>query len=179
MARNARYADLCLVPAPKRCADDLPIAHAYFTAVLFESGRPVIVVPEKAQAPKDFKRVMIAWRPTREATRAVHDALGLIAGGATLDVTIIDAGEGSGLHGEEPGADIAAHLVRHACDVGVTRLRSANLSIATRLLVHADHMKAQLVVAGGYGHGRLREWILGGTTRDLLWGTRVPILFAQ
>lgn len=179
VARNARYADLCLVPAPKRGADDHAIAHAYFSAALFESGRPVMVVPEGAQAPKDFKRVLIAWRPTREATRALHDALGLVARGAMLDVTVIDAVEGDGLHGEEPGADIAAHLVRQACDVNVHRLRGDGMSVATRLLVHADHVRAQLVVAGGYGHSRLREWMLGGTTRELLLGTRVPILFAH
>lgn len=175
-ARNARYADLCIVPAPKRDADDQTIAHAYFSAALFESGRPVLVVPEGAQAPKEFKRVMLAWRPTREATRALHDALGLLAPAAMLDVTVIEDGDDVG---ETPGADIAAHLARHARAVDVHRLHRADMSVATRLLVHADHMQAQLFVAGGYGHGRLREWILGGTTRELLLGTRVPILFAH
>ena len=179
MARNARYVDLCVVPAPRRGADDNDVAHAYFSAALFESGRPVLVVPEGAKAPKKFERILVAWHPTREATRALHDALGLVAAGAMLDVTVVDPVEGDGLHGEEPGADIAAHLVRHACKVTVHRQQSAGQSVATRLLLHADHVKSQLLVAGGYGHSRMREWMLGGTTRDLLAGTRIPLLFSH
>ena len=179
MARNARYVDLCVVPAPRRGADDNDVAHAYFSAALFESGRPVLVVPEGAKAPKKFERILVAWHPTREATRALHDALGLVAAGAILDVTVVDPVEGDGLHGEEPGADIAAHLARHACKVTVHRQQTAGQSVATRLLLHADHVDAHLLVAGGYGHSRMREWMLGGTTRDLLAGTRIPLLFSH
>jgi nucleotide-binding universal stress UspA family protein len=177
VARNTRYADLCVIPAPKRGADDNDVAHAYFSAALFESGRPVLVVPEGAKAPRKFERVLVGWHPTREATRALHDALGMIAAGAMLDITVVDPVDG--LDGEEAGADIAAHLVRHGCRVTVHRQESSGQSVATRLLLHADHVRAQLLVAGGYGHSRMREWMLGGTTRDLLAGTRIPLLFSH
>jgi nucleotide-binding universal stress UspA family protein len=179
MARFGRYADLCVIAAPKRGADDRAVARAFFSALLFESGRPILVVPANAQAPVAFRRIVVAWSPTREATRALHDALPLAAKQATLDICIVDPLIGDADHGGEPGADIATHLARHDANVTVTRRTSEGQSIATAILIHAAHANAQLVVAGGYGHSRLREWMLGGTTRDLLSGTDLPILFAH
>jgi nucleotide-binding universal stress UspA family protein len=79
----------------------------------------------------------------------------------------------------EPGADIATHLARHGLRVNLVNLRSDGLPVATVLLRHAAASEAQLLVAGGYGHSRLREWVLGGTTRELLAALHLPILFSH
>jgi nucleotide-binding universal stress UspA family protein len=178
MARDARYSDLALVAAPDPDADDAAIARAYFSALLFESGRPVVVVP-RGHVAVPLQRIVVAWTPTREATRALHDALPLLATAASVDVVTVDPEVGDAGHGEDPGVDIATHLARHALRVAVHSVPRAGRSVAATLLGHAAETGAQLLVAGGYGHARLREWALGGTTRELLHACRLPVLFSH
>lgn len=179
MAREARYADLTIVTAPKRGDDDGAIARAYFTSLLFESGRPVLVVPAHHPAELPLRHVVVAWKPSRESTRALHDALPLLASAASIDVVTVDPVVGDADHGEEPGADIATHLARHGLRVNVLNLTRSGQTVATALLRHAAASGAQLLIAGGYGHSRLREWVLGGTTRELLLALHLPILFSH
>ena len=176
LARQARYADLSLIACPQ--GRDGAIAHAYFRALLFESGRPVLVVPSRPIPAKRFSKMLIAWKPTRETTRAVHDAIAFLSPGSA-EVLAIDPEVSVFEHGAEPGADIAAHLARHGIRTQVTTRPSASQSIAQVVMAHAKDTGADLVVAGGYGHGRLREWVLGGATRELFEGADVPVLFSH
>jgi nucleotide-binding universal stress UspA family protein len=179
-ARIARNTDLCLLPAPVRGTDDAGFARTYFSAILFESGRPVLVVPPECAAPSRFHRVMVAWDASKEASRALHDTLGLgiLDSQTAFECAIVDDAVA------EPAMDSAKksltnHLSRHGLHHTVAHLACSGQSVATRLLIHAAHTRAQLLIAGGYGHSRLREWFLGGTTRDLLAGSPVPILFSH
>jgi nucleotide-binding universal stress UspA family protein len=174
---HARYADLAVVPS--LTADDSAQIHDFFQDLLLESGRPVLVVPPKAQAAMSPKRAVVAWRPTREATRAVHDALPLLKAAEQVDVLAIDPKIGETAHGEEPGADIAAHLARHGVNVQAVARPSLGASAGSAVLDYAKQIGADLVVAGGYGHSRLRERVLGGATRDMLHTTTVAVLFAH
>ena len=174
-ARYARCSDFAIVCRPT--ADDGGLAHAYFGAALLESGRPVVVVPPNTAAVTKVRRMLLAWKSTRESARALHDALALFAP-THVDVAIIDP-EADVLGDEEPGADIAAFLKQRGLDVTITTLPSGGKGIATTLLLHAAGWNADLVVAGGYGHSRLREWALGGTTRELLEELQVPVLFSH
>jgi nucleotide-binding universal stress UspA family protein len=174
---HARYADLAVVPS--LTADDRAQIHEFFQDLLLDSGRPVLVVPPKAQAAMSPKRAVVAWRPTREATRAVHDALPLLKTAEQVDVLAIDPKIGETAHGEEPGADIAAHLARHGVKVQAVARPSLGASTGAAVLDYATQIGADLVVAGGYGHSRLRERVLGGATRDMLHTTTVPVLFAH
>lgn len=179
MVRHARYADLAIMAAPVQGASDASVARYWFSAMLFESGRPVLVIPAHHPIELPIRHVVLAWKPSRESTRALHDALPLLSGATSIDVVTVDPVVGDNDHGPEPGADIATHLARHGLRVNVVNLPSAGQTVATVLLHHAAESQAGLLVAGGYGHSRLREWALGGTTRELLQAIHLPILFSH
>jgi nucleotide-binding universal stress UspA family protein len=179
MARQARYADLSVMAAPTHGADDHAIARAFFSSMLFESGRPVLVVPPQHPIELPIRHVVLAWKPSRESTRALHDALPLLARATSIDVVTVEPEVSDSEHGEDPGVDIATHLARHELQVNVVNLPRSGQTVATTLLRHAAATEAQLLVAGGYGHSRLREWALGGTTRELLLAIHLPILFSH
>lgn len=178
-AMQARYADLTVLPAMPRDSAGKMLVHDYFHDVLRHSGRPVLVVPDGGTATLPPRRVVIAWKPTRETSRAVADAMPLLHKADAVDVLVIDPAVGESAHGGEPGADIAAHLARHGLRVDVVTRPSMNFSVAYALLEYARTVGADLVVAGGYGHSRLREAMLGGTTRELLQTTHLPVLFSH
>lgn len=178
MAIQARYADLSVVTAPKHGADDAAVARAFFNALLFESGRPVMVVPTGYLSEAPLRHVVIAWKPTPGASRALHDSLMLLGGTTSVDVVIVDPVVGDIVPGPV-GADIATHLSRHGLRVTEVNLPRTGASVATTLLRHAAESNAQLLIAGGYGHSRLREWVMGGTTRELLDALHLPILFSH
>ncbi len=175
---HAHYADLIIVPS---AADgtDAGVAHEYFVNLLIGSGRPILVVPPTFHAKTVATRAVIAWQPSRETARAVHDALPLLKLAKSVDILVIDPEIGEFAHGDQPGADIAAHLARHGLKVQVyTRPRMGH-SIAASIMQHAKEVGADLVIAGGYGHSRFREFMLGGVTRELLRTTHVPVLFSH
>lgn len=179
-ALHARYADLCVMVAPVAGEPrDRVALRRLFGALLFDSGRPVLAVPHDRPFEWPIRRAMVAWTPTREATRALHDALPLLAHAAAVDVVTVDPERGDFGHGDWPGADIGAHLARHGIRVETTTLPRQDQSVASVLLRHAAERDAQLLVAGGYGHSRFREWMLGGVTGELLGATQVPLLFAH
>lgn len=178
-ALQARYADLTVLPAMPRDGAETMYVHDYFHDILRHSGRPVLVVPDGPTVTLPPKRVVIAWKPTRESSRAVADAMPLLRMADALDVLVIDPAVGEVAHGGEPGADIARHLARHGLKVDVVTRPSMNFSIAYALLEYARSVGADLIVAGGYGHSRLREALLGGTTRELLQTTHLPVLFSH
>lgn len=179
-ALQARYADLGVVVAPVAGEPrDRVALRRLFAALLFDSGRPVLAVPQDRPLEWPIRRAMVAWMPTREATRALHDALPLLAHSADVDVVTVDPERGDFGHGDWPGADIGAHLARHGVRVETTTLPRQDQSVASVLLRHAVERGAQLLVAGGYGHSRFREWMLGGVTGELLGAAQVPVLFAH
>jgi nucleotide-binding universal stress UspA family protein len=178
-ALQARYADLSVLPAMPRDGADTVFVHDYFHDLLRQSGRPVLVVPRDSRATLPPKRAVIAWKPTREASRAIADAMPLLHGAEAVDVLVIDPVVGEAAHGGEPGADIAAHLARHGLKVEVVTRPRMNFSVAYAVLDYARAVGADLVVAGGYGHSRLREAMLGGTTRELLETAHLPVLFSH
>ena len=97
----------------------------------------------------------------------------------SVDVVAIAPEPGESRYGDVPGADIGEHLARHGLKVNVVGLQRGAMTVATALLRHAAETDAQLLVAGGYGHSRLREWVLGGTTDDLMRAMDLPVLFSH
>lgn len=174
---HARYADLAVLPGP--AADTDTRAFDYFHGLLFESGRPVLVIPPAKATTLPPRRAVVAWQPTREATRALHDALPLLARCEAVDVLVVDPKVGPAAHGEDPGADIAAHLARHGLPVNLASRASGGATVASVLLRHCAESGAELLVVGGYGHSRLKQWALGGTTRELFETLTVPVLFSH
>lgn len=179
-AINARYADMSIITgAPVGDRDSAAMIHPYFSELLMESGGPVLVVPPSSQPTFAPRHAVVAWRPTPEASRALHDALPLLCRAATVDVVVVDPRSGESGDGEQPGADIATHLARHGLRVNVVELERGSRSVAQVLLSHARDTGADLLVAGGYGHSRFREWALGGATREMLEQSHLPVLFSH
>jgi nucleotide-binding universal stress UspA family protein len=175
VALHGRYADLLVLGQ-----DDLESDHAgLLEAVLFDSGRPVLAIPFAGTFPQIGRRVLVGWNASREASRAVHDALPLLAKAESACVFLANPKRGLGAHGEEPGADIARHLARHGLKVEVAKAVADDVADSALLLNHASDMGADLLVMGAYGHSRLREFILGGVTRSLLREMTVPVLLSH
>lgn len=177
-ALHARYADLTVMGGKDVDAAG-PRFELNFKALLMHSGRPILLVPEGATLPVPVRRVVLAWQPTREATRALHDALPLLAGDAEVHVLMIDPEVGEARHGEQPGADIARHLARHGWKVRVVSQPREGRSDGQNLLAYVRDIQAELLVMGGYGHSRWRETVLGGATRSVVEGATTPVLFAH
>lgn len=179
-ALHARHADLAVLCGPAGLpAEDAAAVRRVFAGLLFESGRPVLVMPPHHPCQWPAAHAVVAWQPTREATRALHDAMPLLAQATSVDVLMVDPEPRTGGHGDLPGADIGTHLARHGLRVNVVRRERGQDSVATALLRHAAETAAGLLVAGGFGHSRLREWMLGGTTRELLEAMHLPVLFSH
>ena len=178
VALHGRYADLIILGQDS--PDETVVAAGpTLEAALFTSGRPVLVVPYANSATTIARRVLIGWNGKREATRAVNDALPLIADADSVTVMVVNPEPGSDAHGEESGADIARHLARHGVTVTVERLVAPDLAPNDALLNRAAETGADLIVIGGYGHSRLRELVLGGVTRGLLRHMTIPVLMSH
>lgn len=179
-ALHARHADLTVLGGPASLpANDAAAVRRLFAGLLFESGRPVLAMPSHHPCQWPAAHVVVAWQPTREATRALHDAMPLLAQATSVDVLMVDPEPRAAGHGELPGADIGAHLARHGLQVNVVQRERGRDSVATALLRHVADSGAGLLVAGGFGHSRLREWMLGGTTHGLLEALHLPVLFSH
>lgn len=122
---------------------------------------------------------VIGWKPTREATRALHDALPLLQRLDSVQVVVVAPRVGDQQHGQLPGADIAAHLARHGLRVDVVEAPRVEDATGATLLRHAREQGAALLVAGGYGHRRMRESVFGGVTRTLFDQADMPVLFSH
>jgi nucleotide-binding universal stress UspA family protein len=176
LAAQARYADAAVIGIDAGGPSDLQ--RQLFEAALFDSGRPVIVVPEGFRRHRAPAKIMVAWRPGREAARAVNDALPLLKGADEVRLVVVDESR-SRLQEPEPGVDIARHLSRHDVRVDVKHIPGSGGTTGSLLLDEARYFGADMVVMGGYGHSRMREWILGGATRDLLGDTQTPLLVSH
>lgn len=175
LAPQGRYADLLVMGQDDPESDNADLLET----VLFDSGRPVLAIPFAGSFKTIGKRVLVGWNASREATRALHDALPLIAKAETATVFLANPKRGLGAHGEEPGADIARHLARHGLKVEVAKAIADDVPDSALLLNHASDIGADLLVMGAYGHSRLREFILGGVTRSLLREMTVPVLLSH
>ncbi|MBJ7251856.1 MAG: universal stress protein [Acetobacteraceae bacterium] len=175
LALHGRYADLLVLGQDDPEGDSAGLLEA----MVFDCGRPVLAIPFARSFKTIGKRVLVGWNASRAASRALHDALPLIAKAETATVFLANPKRGLGGHGEEPGADIARHLARHGMKVEVAMAIADDVPDSALLLNHASDMGADLLVMGAHGHSRLREFILGGMTRSLLREMTVPVLLSH
>jgi len=169
----ARYADLVIAAQPE---PDDPFGQAFAAELVLGAGRPVLFVPYAGRFADAGKRVLVAWNASREAARAVSDALPMLARADSVEVVAFQPG---GDHGELPAADIALYLARHGVKATAARDVAPGLKIGARILSRAADGAADLIVMGAYGHSRLRELALGGATRSLLEAMTVPVLMSH
>jgi nucleotide-binding universal stress UspA family protein len=174
-SRIARRFDLSIVgqSEPEGSAVEEIIAES----ALFESGRPVIVVPYIQKAPLKLDNVMVCWDGSRAAARAIADSMPLLAKARRVEVVIVTNERGK--RDEIEGADIGAHLARHGLNVDVKRTALGDIDVADVLLSHAADAGSDFIVMGGYGHSRLREFVLGGVTRSIFRSMTAPVLMSH
>ena len=146
-------------------------------ALLLATGVPFILVPESWDA-STIEHIVLAWNASREARRAITDALPLLVEAKSVTILAIDP-EKNSRHGEEPGADIAHYLSRHGVNVAVKRASSHGQPVARAILEYARDHDADLVVIGAYSHARTAQMVVGGVTRSLLRDAAVPLLIAH
>ncbi len=165
VAREARCADLLIVGAMQDPPHARPARDVDGGTLVLEAGRPVLLVPS-ASATLPLAQVLVAWKDTREARRAVLDALPLLRLARRVAVVEIAPAidEDAARHRV---ADVSHWLHRHGIESAASVSRSYGED-ANELASVAQEMGADLLVAGAYGHGRLREWVLGGMSRDML-----------
>lgn len=191
---QARRTDLLVLS--QRSAND-GTAPGFAAGLLVRSGTPLLFVPAVDSlppgadgAPRCGRRVLVAWAPTRESTRALRDALPLLA--AAEQVTLLRLADPED-DGPEPLEAVAAWLQRHGVQAGLQRLARAETPLQTRLtagwipdvtvaealLSYAADNDVDLIVMGGYGHTRVWELALGGVTRTMLQSMTVPVLMSH
>jgi len=175
LGRLARRFDLAIVGQPER--ERSAAADVVDEGVLFESGRPVIFVPYVQKASLKLDRVMLCWDGSRAATRAIADAMPFLHKAKQVEIVMV-AGK-AGKDDEIPGADLGQHLARHGLKVDVKRITAPDIDVGSAILSYAADSNADMIVMGGYGHSRLREFILGGVTRGLLESMTVPALMSH
>ncbi len=176
-ARYARYADLTLI-APQAEGAEL-VQSWVINGALFESGRPVVILPKGETVFPHVRRVMISWDASVEASKAVRDSIELMQAAEAVDVVLIDPVPTFEGHGPEPGADLATYLARHGISTTIHRLPREGKEVAGILQRTATDLGADLVVMGGFGHSRLRQRIFGGTTTSMIKESKIPVLMAH
>jgi nucleotide-binding universal stress UspA family protein len=177
LATHARHADLAILGQPD--PEDAEGPQYLPEEVTLSSGRPSLVIPYIGPAATLGQRVTVAWDASREAARAISDAMPILERAQAVAVVTVNPREKPFGHGEQPGADIALHLARHGIKVEVDRVESRDVDIANTILSHIADRSSDLLVMGAYGHSRLREFVLGGVTRTILHDMTVPALMAH
>jgi nucleotide-binding universal stress UspA family protein len=147
--------------------------------VILGAGRPVLVIPYIGPGPTLGERILLAWNGSREAARAFNDALPLLTAAAKVSLVIIDPPGGAEAEGNAATAAMRLHLARHGIAATPVERPANDIDVGDELLSQAADEGADLIVMGAYGHSRLREIVLGGTTRRLLQCMTVPVLMSH
>ncbi len=174
---HGRHNDLLVIGQAEPTAPSKGATPGFVEQIILVSGRPVIVVPHIGAQKPIGNRIIVAWDASRESARALTDAIPLLKTAKEVELVMVSATD---IEEPEtvPGADIGLFLARHGVPVQVRHLTS-NIDVANTLLSHAVDFDADMLVMGAYGHSRIREWVMGGTTKTILQSMTIPVLFAH
>jgi nucleotide-binding universal stress UspA family protein len=178
LSRHARYADLVIL-GQEGGEDQKMVIGGLPDSVILSCGRPALVVPYIGVTTPPGKHAIVAWNGSREAARAVNDALPLLVGAERVDVMCVNAGGGEREEAPLPGADLCLHLARHGVKAEAQEAVASDLEVGDVLLSRAADHGADLIVMGAYGHARWREVVLGGATRQLLNQMTIPVFMSH
>lgn len=173
LAEYARLRDLTIIPVP---AEDY-VDQWYAETVVFQSGRPVLIIPETIPAEFKLDAVAVAWDFSRTAARAVSDAIPLLERAKVVRIVCVTNEKSFG--SSRTTSELAVHLSRHGVNVTVDQVDAGGNSIGDVLTQFTAANKIDLLVMGAYGHSRFREFILGGATKSMMSKPPVPILLSH
>jgi nucleotide-binding universal stress UspA family protein len=179
VAQHARYADLCIV-GHYGPSDTDPNGYSFSERLLFTSGRPVLSVPTDRAFHSLGEHIAVAWNSSRASSRAVNDAMPLLELAEHVTVLTVNTEDFIGLHGALPARQLVEHLGRHRIEAKLVELEGVPVAaIAETLQSKSRSLGADLLVAGAFGHPRLWEKFMGGTTRSLLDHMNLPIMMSN
>jgi len=176
LAMQARYADLVIV-GQTDFSDKSNMSKDFPAQLALAAGRPVLILPYAGSFLSIGSRILIAWNASREATRAITDALPLLKRADSVNLIAISPKRDT--QGRIAVDDIVHYLARHGVNVKVSTEHVADIDVGNALLSRSADISADLLVMGGYGHSRLSEWVLGGATRTILESMTVPVLMSH
>jgi nucleotide-binding universal stress UspA family protein len=176
LAMQARYADLVVV-GQREPSDNSNIPKDFPAQLVLAAGRPALIIPYAGSFLSIGRRILVAWNASREATRAITDALPLLK--RADSVNLITLSPKHGTQGDIPVDDIVRYLECHSVHVELSAEHADNIDVGNALLSRVTDLSADLLVMGGYGHSRLRELVLGGATRVILESMTVPVLMSH
>lgn len=176
-ARAARSSDVFIDLRPDATAAGSEAGRT-IEAVLFGSGRHLLLLPGDRSLRARFSHALVAWDGRREAARGMAEALPYLR--KAQDVTVMVATQGDSVEDDALiGPDAVAHLQHHGIEAELRHIKTTNGELGPALIREAQRLEADLMVMGGYGHSRLREWLLGGVTEHLLHHAPVPLVIAH
>lgn len=144
--------------------------------LILASGTPILILPPERRL-MQVRHAVLGWKPSAEATRAVHDLVAMVSPGALVDVVTIGARPPQ--DGERAGTEVRRHLIRHGLAPELHHLHEPDRSEAATLQAFTTQVSADLLVIGGFAHSRMREAVLGGVTRDVIGASYVPVLLSH
>jgi len=172
VAAHGRLADLIVAARPTETSD--VSTNLTLNAALFETGRPVLVVPPKE--PMEIgRKIVISWNGSVQAARAVASAMPVLRAAESVTVFTVDSGRTSG----DRAPELASYLVWHGISARMQTISGPSSTVGPKLMddVHAE--EADLLVMGAYTHSRMRQLILGGVTRHILENADLPVMMAH
>jgi nucleotide-binding universal stress UspA family protein len=174
---HTRASDLTIMGQRNTAVSETDFGNDFYEGFVLKLGRPILYLPHNGPLPKSFDEVLIAWDGGREATRAITDALPLLK--LAKQVTVLTIPENQTNKKDVQQADIVAYLLQHEIKAKVKIREGNSATPADQLLACATELKADLLVMGAYGHHRLTELVLGGTTRAIFKHMSLPVLMSH
>ena len=178
LSQHARYGDL-IVLGQEGAGDQKTVIGGLPDSIVLTCGRPALIIPYVGVSTPPGKHVIVAWNGSREAARAVNDALPFLIAADKVDVMCVNPHDGEEEGTDLPGADLCLHLARHGVKAEAQTVAASDVDAGNLLLSRAADRGADLIVMGAYGHARWREVVLGGVTRELLGQMTVPVFMSH
>lgn len=178
LLQHSRHNDLVIIGQAEPTGPSKGATPGFVEQIILVSGRPVLVVPYIGVKKPIGKHVIVGWDAGRESARALTDALPILQAAEQVELVSVAPANAKRDEDEVVGAEIALFLARHGVKVQFKQITS-NMDVGNTLLSHAVDFDADLLVMGAYGHSRIREWVMGGTTKTILQSMTIPVLFAH
>lgn len=177
---HARYADLIIVGQSDPDEEaSTSVNRAFPELLVLGCGRPVLTIPYAGSFEPRFEHVLVCWKPSREATRAVTDAIPFLTRAKKVSILSINPKPTLEGHGEVPGADLALYLSRHKVNANVIAHEAVRIDVGDHLLSTAADLGVDMIVMGAFGQPRMREIVFGGVTALVSRSMTVPVLFSH